>query len=134
MLFWTQAILTLSPGEIQSPGTAPEDGSCYCVTSVPRDRPDVWLGRPARGTVIRTVTSLSRRVIALAKDIGLPPIAIPSVLAAAYQDLIDGASLGYTDDWETLDTFGETLSQVRFEEYVFALIATRELTPVQRLP
>lgn len=115
-------------------GTAPEDESCLCRLSYLRRPADAWLGRPLRPTVVPLVPDLSLRVVAMAAQLGLPPILVPALLAAAQQELLDGAELAFKDDWESLATFANALTRERFEEYVFALIATRELTPVQKRP
>lgn len=115
-------------------GTAPEDESCLCRPSYLRRPAEAWLGRPLRPTIASLVPDLSLRVAAMAAELGLPPILVPAILAAAQQELLDGAELAFKDDWESLAAFANALSRERFEEYVFALIATRELTPVQKRP
>lgn len=115
-------------------GTAPEDESCLCRLSYLRRPAEAWLGRPLRPTVVSLVPDMSLRVAAMAAELGLPPILLPSILAAAQQELLDGAELAFKDDWESLAAFANALTRERFEEYVFALIATRELTPVQKRP
>lgn len=115
-------------------GMSPSDAACFC-TEVPwTASPDAVLGRPAAGTMFSLVPDLNFRVGTLARRIGLPPVLIPLVLAAAYQDLIDGAELAHADDWMSMAAHMNALTQERFEEYVFALIGTRDLTPAGRLP
>lgn len=115
-------------------GTSPPDGTCFCTEGPWPAYADAVLGRPAAGTLFSLVPDLNYRIGTLARRIGLPAVLIPQVLAAAYQDLIDGAPLVHPDDWVSAAAFMNALTQERFEEYVFALIGTRDLTPVVRLP
>lgn len=112
----------------------PPDGACFCTEGPWPGYADAVLGRPAAGTLFALVPDLNYRIGTLARRIGLPAVLIPPILAAAYQDLIDGAPLAHPDDWMSAAAFMNALTQERFEEYVFALIGTRDLTPVVRLP
>jgi hypothetical protein len=109
------------------------DGSCFCREPASVSA-DALLGRPLYGTAIVLSPDLNLRIGTLAKEIGLPRVLVPPLLAAAYQDLLDGVHLAHADDWMSIAAFVNALTRERLEEYVFSLIATRELTPVERRP
>lgn len=115
-------------------GMTPPDAACFCTVAPWPASADAVLGRPAAGTLFSLVPDLNFRIGTLARRIGLPAVLVPQILAAAYQDLIDAAPLAHADDWMSVAAYMNALTQERFEEYVFALIGTRDLTPVTRLP
>ena len=86
-------------------------------------------GRQGKGLTAALVPDLSLLVAEVLAEHGLPVALVPSIMAAATQDVIDGLRPSYEDDWLGMVAQIQRLVPQRADDYVNSVITGGVLVP-----
>ncbi len=100
-----------------------KDG-CWCTRFPKLER---FRSSAADRTLARAAADLSIRLAELLVEVGMPVAVFPSVLAAAITDVLDRFAPFVEDDWAALARLVRGVERDREEQFLFALVSTREL-------
>jgi hypothetical protein len=93
--------------------------------------PHRYSGRSGAGLMATRVADVSLRVLEVLNERHLPITLAPGVLAAALQDVLDGARLAYFDDWLSFAREVQSIGDEQFSDYISALTARGPLVPAE---
>lgn len=102
---------------------------CLCLQFPHRRPPAAFMGHLSSGILMGAVPDLNLRLAELLADLRMPAALLPSVLAAATLDLVDGAPSRYPDDLRGLLEQVQGLSLDQAEQYLALLTTDGPLVP-----